>query len=236
MTPAGSAEKLRYQVMLARDCGMRARDGVWLATDVWRPARDGEPLPGPFPALLIRTPYGRSVEATQGIGAFWARHGYLGVIQDVRGRFGSEGPFTLLANEGPDGFDAVEWVASLPYCDGNVGTHGTSYLAWVQNALAVERPPHLRAMWVNQGGANGNTSALRHNGAMELRWLTWAVTHGAVSPEARADPSLASELLQHAGRMYDWLRRLPWTDGNSPLARLPLPGRRCSYAASGLKA
>ncbi len=217
----GSAEKPRYQVMLARDCGMRARDNVWLATDVWRPARDGEPLPGPFPALLVRTPYGRSAEATQEIGAFWARHGYLGVIQDVRGRFGSEGPFTLLANEGPDGFDAVEWVASLPYCDGNVGTHGTSYLAWVQNALALERPPHLRAMWVNEGGANGNTSALRHNGAMELRWLTWAVTHGAVSPEARADPSLASELLQHAGRMYDWLRRLPWTDGNSPLARLP---------------
>ena len=214
-------EKLRYDVMLARSCGMRARDGVWLATDVWRPAHGGEPLAGPFPALLIRTPYGRSAEAMEALGAFWARHGYLGVIQDVRGRFGSEGEFVPLANEGPDGFDAVEWVASLPYCDGNVGTHGTSYLAWVQNALALERPPHLKAMWVSMGGANGNTSALRHNGALELRWLTWAVTHGAVSPEARRDPSIAAELLTHAEKMYEWLRRLPWTDANTPLARLP---------------
>lgn len=216
-----SDPEARYGAVLARDCGMRARDGVHLATDVWRPARDGEPLPGPFPAVLVRTPYGRTNEAHEALGEFWARHGYLGVIQDVRGRFASEGEFYLLAREGPDGYDAVEWAASLPWCDGNVGTHGTSYLAWVQNALALERPPHLRAMWINQGGANGNTSALRHNGALELRWLTWAVTHGAVSPEARRDPGLAAALAARAEDMIGWLRRLPWTEGNSPLAGLP---------------
>jgi putative CocE/NonD family hydrolase len=204
---------------------MRARDGVWLATDVWRPARDGEPLPGPFPALVIRTPYGRTNEAHSALGAFWARHGYLGVIQDVRGRFDSEGEFVLLANEGPDGYDAVEWIAAQGWCDGNVGTHGTSYLAWVQNALAIERPPHLKAMWINQGGANGNTATLRHNGALELRWLTWAVTHGAVSPEARREPALAAELAHHGEHMLDWLRRLPWKEGNTPLESLPGYGR-----------
>ena len=76
-----------YGAVLARNCGMRARDGVWLATDVWRPARDGEPLPEPFPALLIRTPYGRAGEANQAIGEFWAHHGFLCAVQDVRGRF-----------------------------------------------------------------------------------------------------------------------------------------------------
>ncbi|MBM3139049.1 MAG: CocE/NonD family hydrolase [Chloroflexi bacterium] len=210
-----------FGVVLARDVEMRARDGIALATDVWRPALNGEPAPGPFPAVMIRTPYGRTGERYQREGEFWSSHGYLFVVQDTRGRFDSEGDFVLLANEGPDGYDAVEWVAALPYCDGNVGTYGTSYSGWVQNALAVQRPPHLRAMWVNQGGSNGNVTSLRHNGALELRWLTWAVSHGATSPEARRDPSLARELQQHTVDMVEWLRRLPWGPGNSPLARLP---------------
>ena len=207
-----------HDVILVRNLGMPARDGVWLATDVWRPARDGEPLPGPFPAILTRTPYGKAMPE---VGEFWARHGYVCVIQDVRGRFESEGDFVLLAREGPDGYDAVEWTAALPFCDGNVGTQGTSYLAWVQNALAIERPPHLRAMWVNQGGSNGNVTSLRHNGALELRWLTWAVTHGARSPEADRDPALQRKLVDAGEEMFEWLRRLPWGMGNSPLDGLP---------------
>lgn len=211
----------QYGISLARNVGMKARDGVWLATDVWRPACDGEPLPGPFPALLVRTPYDRRGVRYERHGEFWAEHGYLLIVQDVRGRFESEGDFVLLANEGVDGYDAVEWAAELPYCDGNIGTFGTSYSGWVQNALALERPPHLRAMWVNQGGSNGNVTALRHNGALELRWLTWAISHGAVSPEARRNPELAEILRKNAESMYDWLRRLPWSQGESPLAQLP---------------
>jgi uncharacterized protein len=216
-----SQSKPEHGVVLARDLGMTTRDGVRLATDVWRPSRDGEPLPGPFPALLLRTPYDRTMERYARLGAFWASHGYVLAVQDVRGRFGSDGEFMLLANEGPDGYDTVEWLAGLPYCDGNVGTFGTSYSAWLQSALAIERPPHLRAMWINQGGANGNTSALRHNGTLELRWLTWAVSHGAVSPEALKDQELQQRLLRHSVEMYSWLRRLPWEDGNTPLEGLP---------------
>ena len=211
----------QYGISLVRNVGMEARDGTWLATDVWRPSQGGEPLPGPFPAVLVRTPYDRRGARYERHGEFWAAHGYLFVVQDVRGRFESEGEFVLLANEGPDGYDAVEWVAALPYCDGHVGTFGTSYSGWTQSALALERPPHLKAMWVNQGGSNGNVTALRHNGAMELRWLTWAVSHGAVSPEANRDPVLVRELQGHTERMYEWLQRLPWHEGNSPLPSLP---------------
>ncbi len=212
----------QYGAIMVRNAGVRVRDGVFLATDVWRPARDGEALPGPFPAVLLRTPYDKSLKNTgEAYGEYWARRGYLGVIQDVRGRFASEGDFYLLANEGPDGYDAIEWVASLPYCDGNVGTLGTSYPGWVQSAAALERPPHLRAMWVNEGGSNGNVTAVRHHGALELRWLTWAVSHGITSPEAQRDPALRRALTDATIHMGDWLRRLPWTEGNSPLAGLP---------------
>lgn len=211
-----------YGVVNARNCGMTARDGAWLATDVWRPARDGDPLPGPFPAILLRTPYDRARPTVQETGEFFAARGYLAAIQDCRGRYGSEGEFVLLANEGPDGYDAIEWLASLPYCDGNVGTYGTSYLAWVQNAAAIERPPHLKAMWINQGGANGNTATLRHNGALELRWLTWAVTFGTVSREAQRDPALQADLTRAGEWMYEWLTRLPWRGRDSPLAGLPV--------------
>lgn len=211
-----------YGVVNARNCGMTARDGTWLATDVWRPARAGDPLPGPFPAILLRTPYDRARPMHREACEFFAGRGYLAAVQDCRGRYGSEGEFVLLANEGPDGYDAIEWLASLPYCDGNVGTYGTSYLAWVQNAAAIERPPHLKAMWVNQGGANGNTATLRHNGALELRWLTWAVTFGTVSREAQRDPALQADLTRAGERMYEWLTRLPWRGRNSPLAGLPV--------------
>jgi len=211
----------RYGSILVRNAGMQARDGTWLATDVWRPSERGETLPGPFPVVVVRTPYNRTSDRYARHGEFWSERGYLFVVQDVRGRFGSEGEFILLANEGPDGYDAVEWAAALNYCDGNVGTFGTSYSGWTQNALALERPPHLKAMWINQGGSNGNVTALRHNGALELRWLTWAVSHGAVSPEAIRNPALARELQDNSQDMYDWLACLPWTDGNSPLLNLP---------------
>ena len=208
-----------YGTILARDMGMPARDGVHLATDVWRPARDGEPLPGPFPAVMTRTPYDRTEPRFGPEAEFWTSRGFLFVVQDCRGRFASEGEFVLFANEGPDGYDAVEWVAGLPFCDGNVGTYGTSYPGWVQSALAIERPPHLRAMWINQGGSNGNRTALRHNGALELRWLAWAVTNGAATV-AQTDPELAEELRLHGVAMYEWLRRLPWRE-ESPLSGLP---------------
>ncbi|MDE0168488.1 MAG: CocE/NonD family hydrolase [bacterium] len=208
-----------YGTTLARDMGMAARDGVHLATDVWRPARHGEALPGPFPAVMVRTPYDRTDPRHGPEAEFWTSRGFVFVVQDCRGRFASDGDFVLFANEGPDGYDAVEWVAALAFCDGNVGTYGTSYPGWVQNALAIEQPPHLRAMWINQGGSNGNRTALRHNGAMELRWLAWAVAHGATT-SMESDPELAQALWEHGLSMYEWLRRLPWRE-ESPLSELP---------------
>lgn len=141
-------------------------------------------------------------------------------VQDVRGRYGSDGEFYLLKNEAEDGYDAVEWLGERPYCDGQVGTMGTSYMAWVQTALATQDPPHLAATFVNQGAANAWKATLRHNGAFELRWLTWAFTYGAgFGKRALADPDVRRRFARVDTR--DVLGNEPVLRGQSPLANAP---------------
>jgi putative CocE/NonD family hydrolase len=123
------------------DVPMPMRDGVILRADIARP--DG---PGPFPALLNRTPYKKSVEDK----TRFVRAGYAVISQDFRGRYASDGEFTVFSedqtNDPEDGFDSVEWIAGQPWCTGKVGTFGASYNAWAQYQLAKLQPPHLVAM------------------------------------------------------------------------------------------
>ena len=205
-----------YEVVMQRNRAAAMRDGVRLATDVYLPARDGEALAGPWPTLLTRTPYDKAAFAAEG--DWWARRGYARVMQDVRGRFASEGDFYLLKNEAEDGYDTIEWLAAQPWSSGRVGTVGTSYMGWVQSAAAALNPPHLAAMWVNQGAFNGLTSSLRQGGALELRWLAWAFWNAPVSPEAVADPALYAALDQAAVDLRGWLDCLPWRPGDTPLS------------------
>ena len=136
---------------------MKTRDGVMLATDVYRPKAEGK-----FPVLMIRTPYNRRDSAT---GIFLASHGYISIHQDTRGRFDSGGEFYPFKYEKNDGYDAVEWAAALPYSDGRVGMHGGSYVGATQMLAASSAPPHLVGIfpyvtameyyegWTYQGGA-----------------------------------------------------------------------------------
>ena len=106
------------------------RDGVTLATDVYLPAdADGRPAGDAFPAILIRMPYGirEPYAYMPAIGRYWARRGYACVAQDVRGKYGSEGEWDPFRHEIDDGYDAIEWTASQPWCDGRVGMTGESY-------------------------------------------------------------------------------------------------------------
>ena len=206
----------QYEVVIQRNRAVPARDGTILATDVYLPAQDGVALPGPWPTVLTRTPYDKLGFAADG--EWWAKRGYARVMQDVRGRFASAGDFYLLKNEAEDGYDTIEWLAAQPWSDGQVGTVGTSYMGWVQSAAAALNPPHLSAMWVNQGAFNGLTSSLRQGGALELRWLAWAFWNAPVSPEAARDPALYAALDQAAVDLRGWLNRLPWRPGTTPLA------------------
>ncbi len=127
------------------------RDGTTLLADVHRPDSDGR-----FPALLAASPYPRQMQdlgapagfIEAGVTDFWVPRGYAHVIANLRGTCGSGGTFNFFdAQERRDVHDLVEWVAAQPWCDGNVGMIGISYFAMTQLEAAVERPPHLKAIF-----------------------------------------------------------------------------------------
>src|SRR3974377_252789 len=94
------------------------------ATDVSLPALGGQALPGPFPVVLERTPYDKMRTWHSITARYFARRGYAAVVQDVRGRYASEGEFYFLRHEADDGFDTMAWVMKQPWGDGNVGPLG----------------------------------------------------------------------------------------------------------------
>ena len=195
-----------YEVRVERNVMMPLRDGVRLATDIYCPSVNGQRASGRFPVVLIRTPYDKTAKA--GIGKYYAERGYVAAMQDVRGRYASEGTFYPFAHEAPDGYDAVEWLAAQPWCDGKVGTFGQSYEAAVQSALATLNPPHLAAMIVTYGPSSYFHSSMRHNGVLELRFVAYAFTMAATSKEAMADPNTRAALDEACANIWDWLRAL----------------------------
>jgi len=154
------------------------RDGVVLKAHVWRPP-GGERVP----VLITRTPYGRGADATAPgfIGEAVAR-GYAVVVQDVRGRYGSEGEYEPYRHEGRDGYDTIEWAARQPWSSGVVGTFGLSYPGAVQWLAAVERPPALKAMVPAMTYATPE-SFWYSGGVWDGSWLDW--TWWNIAPDLR---------------------------------------------------
>ncbi|MFN0165240.1 MAG: CocE/NonD family hydrolase [Bryobacteraceae bacterium] len=130
--PAAETDSFAVETVM-----MPLRDGVRLATDIYRPARGGTAADGKFPVLLTRSPYNKRGERSKG--EFFARQGYVFVAQDCRGFHASEGEMYPLLNEARDGYDAIEWAARQPWSNGKVATTGASYLA--MNQYAASNPP-----------------------------------------------------------------------------------------------
>ena len=125
-----------YGITYESNVAVKMRDGVTLRADIYRPNADGK-----YPVLLQRTPYNKDGDVGFGLKA--AARGYVVIIQDVRGRYASEGEWYTFKHEPNDGFDTVEWAAALPYSDGRVGMFGGSYVGATQMLAAIARPPHL---------------------------------------------------------------------------------------------
>ena len=149
-----------YAVIVQNGVPMKTRDGVTLYSDIYRPKADGK-----FPVILMRTPYDKSAGWAVAPAYQVATHGYVVIVQDVRGRFTSEGEWYPFRHESDDGYDAVEWAAARPYSNGKVGMTGGSYVGATQMLAAIAHPPHLAGIcpvvtasnyhdgWTYQGGA-----------------------------------------------------------------------------------
>lgn len=163
-----------YRVLVERDVPMQTRDGVTLRADVYRP--DADEL---FPALVVRTPYDKSVLwAVDGTPAahlaechFFPQRGYVTVVQDARGRHASDGAFEPFFHEGADGYDTVEWAATLPGVNGRVGMAGQSYQAIAQYLAAIEQPPSLQAIAPVSAPTAYFENCVWRRGAFELGWI-----------------------------------------------------------------
>lgn len=156
---------------------MRTRDGVRLDADVYLPSGEG-----PFPVLLMRQPYGRRIASTVTYAhpSWYAAHGYMVVIQDVRGRGTSEGEFEPFVNERDDGEDTLEWAANLPGGNGRVGMYGFSYQGVTQLFAAASGHPALKAIAPAMTGFRLERDWAYEGGALRLQnSLSWAAQLGA---------------------------------------------------------
>ncbi len=144
------------------------RDGTILRGDVMLPGGSGR-----HPVLIYRTPYGKQF-ARKEYKTFEkaTARGYAVVVQDVRGRYASDGEFAPYQNEGRDGYDTIEWAARQEWSDGNVGTFGLSYPGAVQWLAAVENPPHLKAM-VPAMTFSTPRNFFYSGGVFDGSWLDW---------------------------------------------------------------
>lgn len=223
---AATQEPGPYEAILRRDIQVRMRDGVLLATDVYLPAfasvatREARRVP----AILERTPYGKSQDGTRHasieVAKFFASRGYAVVFQDCRGRGKSQGTYVKYLSDGLDGFDCCAWILAQNWSNGRIGTMGLSYAAHTQAALASAGAPGIKAMFMDSGGfSNAYQGGIRQGGAFELKQVTWAFNEALEAPEVRKDPAKLAAM--QAIDLKSWFARLPWSRGHSPLSPVP---------------
>jgi putative CocE/NonD family hydrolase len=164
-TSPSSPGSQAYDVLIQRSAPMTTRDGVKLFADVYRPKSDDK-----FPVILMRTPYDKSAGWAVSSAFKIVPRGYVLIIQDVRGRYTSEGEWYPFRHEQSDGYDAVEWAAALPYSNGKVGMIGASYVGATQMLAAIAAPPHLAGIAPNMTASNYHDGWTYQSGAFE-QWF-----------------------------------------------------------------
>jgi predicted acyl esterase len=146
-------------VKLEENVYVEMRDGIKLAVDIYSPKKEGR-----YPALLSMAPYLKEIQQHHpgychsieaGATSFFVPKGYIHVICQVRGSGMSQGQWGMMdIKEQQDGYDMIEWIASQPWCNGNVAMIGDSYWAWIQYGVAAQQPPHLKCIVPHDGGTD----------------------------------------------------------------------------------
>jgi uncharacterized protein len=159
------------EIRIERHKAVTMSDGVILYADVYLPAAQGR-----YPTLVTRTPYGVQRDGVHEMMVKFAQHGYAVVVQDVRGRYESEGEWEPFRDEARDGYETIEWAAAQPFSNGKVATQGGSYVGHNQWAAASQRPPHLVAAFPSLASTNIYANWLTMGGAFRLSFnYGWGV-------------------------------------------------------------
>ncbi len=207
------------------------RDGVRLATDVYRPKNAG----GPVPIVFSKTPYnfnfwdvknGVPADMTTALAA--VKRGYAYVVQNERGHFFSEGNYDILGPPTTDGVDTLEWMKSQPWSNGKVGTTGCSSTAEWQMAVAAQGHPAFAAMNVQGFGAGvGRVGPYYEQGnwyrggAVQMLFIAWLYgEQNQVRP--MFPPDTSREDLIRASKSFDLAQQLPSVDWDKALRHLPV--------------
>jgi putative CocE/NonD family hydrolase len=186
------------------------RDGVTLLADVYRPATGG-----PFPVILIRMPYDKAQAENISYAhpSWYARHGYIVVSQDCRGRYASEGEWYPFRHEAEDGYDTIEWAARLPGSNGRVGMYGFSYGGVTQLMPATLRPPSLTTISPGMTGSQYYEGWTYNNGALALAFAaSWALSLGINNAKRRKDHGAMAAYATAFANSNDWHWYQPLSD------------------------
>lgn len=185
-TVAGVAQAAQTAVSVDQNVMVAMRDGVRLATDVYRPS-----APGIYPVILTRTPYDKTPAKEEG--TFFAENGYVYIVQDTRGRYASEGNFDIYVQDDTDGFDTANWLTTQPWFspDTGFGLYGGSYLASTALDTALMDPPYLKAMYIYIASSNYHQDGAWRGGAFQLAHNAYfadvTICPNQIARQARAD-------------------------------------------------
>lgn len=203
-------------VTIERDVAMRMRDGVTLYADVYRPAEGG-----PHPVLLISHPYDkRAAESNFGYAhpSWYARHGYVVVTQDLRGRYSSEGTFYPFLHEADDLCETIALARQLAGADGTVATYGFSYPGLNQLLAAQRKPEGLVTVCPAFTASRPFQEWFYTQGAFSLAFaVSWAMFLAIDEANRREDDGAIASLGAALGSAQSWYWALP-LDAFPPLA------------------
>lgn len=196
------------------------RDHIRLATDLYMPDQDGR-----YPVILMRTPYNKNTISDDPLYRHYpdfTEAGYIVAVQDCRGTCASEGNMNLNGgNEHADGFDAVEYLASQPFCDGNVGMFGLSYFGFTQIAAASSAPAHLKAIcpFMCSSLASFGTSPMQTIAPFHLGWAYGQLLEriDTYLPDENDRARLLPVLQEHQKNLGEYAKILPMNQNPAAL-------------------
>ena len=226
-----SLEKLREIAIIEHKVMMPMRDGIRLATDIYRPKTEK-----PVPVIFVRTPYNFNAYQdgepnTRVFSSAYAAvsRGYAYVIQNERGRYYSEGEWDILGMPLTDGYDAFSWLAEKEWCNGKIGTQGCSSTAeWQMAVAALDHPSHAAMVPMGFGAGVGRIGDYYEQGnwyrggAHQMLFTKWLYDTQHDKYRPRPPQGMEQEDLQRIQRFYNLAPAMPEVDWSEAFYHLPL--------------